>query len=146
MIDIVRLTMENTGLITDRFLERLASPDEVRKPSIAHLQKALEDERNVLFVALEHAEIIAYALAYRVPSIYSPAQLAYLYDIEVLEEHRRKGIGRQLIEALKKELKMAGVTELWLGTATDNVSGQALFSATGAEKSGETFHDFTYAL
>jgi ribosomal protein S18 acetylase RimI-like enzyme len=69
-----------------------------------------------------------------------------LYDIEVLEAHRKKGIGRQLIKKMKADLKTDAVHELWLGTATTNIAGQALFTATGAEKSDETFNDFTYEL
>ena len=69
-----------------------------------------------------------------------------MYDIEVLQEHRKKGIGRKLMERLLEDLKKSGVTELWLGTATGNTSGQALFSKTGAEKSSETFNDYTYKL
>jgi ribosomal protein S18 acetylase RimI-like enzyme len=60
--------------------------------------------------------------------------------------HRRKGAGRLLINTLLTHLKSDGVTELWLGTATDNVGGQALFSSTGGIKSEETFYDFTYEL
>jgi ribosomal protein S18 acetylase RimI-like enzyme len=69
-----------------------------------------------------------------------------LYDIEVLEIYRGKGAGRLLIETMRSHLKSDGVNELWLGTAVDNIEGQALFSSTGGIKSGETFNDFTYEL
>ncbi|MEO7292162.1 MAG: GNAT family N-acetyltransferase, partial [Ginsengibacter sp.] len=63
-----------------------------------------------------------------------------------LETHRRKGAGRLLMETLLAHLKNDNVSERWLGTATDNLEGQALFSATGGIKSAETFNDFTYEL
>ena len=78
--------------------------------------------------------------------MHSSGYLAYLYDIEVMENQRRKGIGRLLMEYLLAHLKSIGVTELWLGTATDNQPGQALFSSTGGIKSAETFNDFTFEL
>jgi predicted acetyltransferase len=69
-----------------------------------------------------------------------------LYGNEVFEIHRRKGAGRLLIKTMLEYLKYDGLSELWLGTATDNADGQALFSATGGIKSSETFNDFTYEL
>ena len=72
--------------------------------------------------------------------------LAYLYDIEVLHTHRRIGAGRLLMETLLQRLKADKVRELWLGTATENVAGKALFGRTGGIKSGETFNDYIYIL
>ena len=90
--------------------------------------------------------VVGYALAYRFPSLCAEGFLAYLYDIEVLQNNRRKGVGRLLIEAMLAKLKSDGVKELWLGTAIDNVEGQGLFSSTCAERSDEIFHDYTYNL
>lgn len=116
------------------------------KPTTAHLGTLLSDDRTYLFAVTSDENIIGYALAYRFPSLYASNYLAYLYDIEVLASHRRKGAGRILMETLLTNLKADGVTELWLGTATNNVEGQALFGSTGGIKSGETFNDFTYDL
>lgn len=116
------------------------------KPSPGHLETLLTDDRAYLFAAILDNHVIGFALAYRFPSLYASDYLAYLYDIEVLEMYRRKGAGRLLIETLLSHLKADGVTELWLGTAIDNVEGQALFSSTGGIKSGETFNDFTFEL
>lgn len=116
------------------------------RPSTEQLQQLLADDRTWLFVASEAEEPIGYALAYTFPSLYVGGKLAYLYDIEVLAGHRRKGAGRLLMQALLAQLKADGVSELWLGTATDNAEGQALFSSTGGIRSGETFNDFTWEL
>ncbi len=118
----------------------------IPKPSANHLKELLNDERTYLFVVILDDEIIGYALAYRFPSWHTSGYLAYLYDIEVSEKHRRKGAGRLLIETVLAHLKSEGVTEMWLGTATDNTEGQALFSSTGGITSEETFIDFTYFL
>lgn len=114
--------------------------------SLGHLKNFLSDDRTYLFIAILEENIIGYTICFRFPDFTEEGFLAYLYDIEVVETHRKKGIGRRLVEESLAELKKDGVTELWLGTATDNKAGQALFTATGGEKSGETFNDFTYDL
>ena len=140
MIETQRVETSNSKILNkglDNLIESFSS---------SALDKLVADDRNYLFLALSEGIAAGYVLAYTFPSLNSSGKLAYLYDIEVLETQRKKGIGRQLIEKLLLTLKADGVTELWLGTAIDNVAGQALFYSTGAEKSGETFNDYTYIL
>jgi ribosomal protein S18 acetylase RimI-like enzyme len=120
--------------------------DAQEKPPITHLKKLLSDDRTYVLAALLDEVVIGYILAYRFPSLYASNYLAYLYDIEVLAAHRKKGAGRLLMETLLHILKLDDVSELWLGTATDNFVGQALFRKTGGIKSDETFNDFIYEL
>lgn len=142
---ITRLTPSDTSSIK-KWIDNFFNEDEARGEQ--HLKTLLTDDRTYLYVATidKEIKIIGYCLVYTFPSLYSTHQLAYLYDIEVLEEYRRKGVGRELIKKAKEQLSKDNVSELWLGTATDNESGQALFSKTGGIRSGETFNDFTYVL
>ena len=140
---VLRLTNTDTSLIQNLIDDFLTVEE---SPTLEHLTNALQDDRTYLYVAKTDQQIIAYCLVYKFPSIYSTHNLAYLYDIEVLQEFRQNGIGRALINKLKEQLTKDKVNELWLGTSTGNISGQALFSKTGAEKSNETFNDFTYEL
>jgi len=140
---VLRLTYTDTFLIQNLIEDFLTSEE---SPTIEHLTNALQDERTYLYVAKTDKKIVGYCLVYKFPSIYSTHNLAYLYDIEVLKEFRQKGIGKELIIKIKEQLTKDNVNELWLGTATDNISGQALFSKTGGEKSNETFNDYTYEL
>lgn len=143
-IEIIKLKKDDLTVIDFIIENCIANADE--KPSANHLKTLLTDDRTYILAAILDYKVIGYILAYIFPSLYTSNYLAYLYDIEVLEVHRRKGVGRLLIETLLEHLKSDRVSELWLGTATDNVEGQALFSSTGGVKSGETFNDFTYEL
>lgn len=141
---VIRVTKDEIATI-DFIIANLIDNIEERTSS-NQLQQLLTDDRSYLFAALLDEKVVGYALAYRFPSLYALNYLAYLYDIEVLVRYRRKGAGRLLMKTLLAHLKSDGVSELWLGTATDNVEGQALFSSTGGIKSNETFNDFTYEL
>jgi ribosomal protein S18 acetylase RimI-like enzyme len=87
-----------------------------------------------------------FALAYRFPCYYKEEHTAYLYDIEVLPTHRRKGIASRLINELKIHLKNDDVHEIWLGTGIENIAVQKLFDSTGAEKEQDTFYEYFYLL
>lgn len=140
----IKVKRDDTYIINFIIENLIDNSDE--KPSTNHLEKLLTDDRTYLFAIMSDKDVIGYTLAYRFPSLYSSDYLAYLYDIEVLRNYRRKGAGRLLMETLLTHLKSDGVTELWLGTATDNIEGQALFNSTGGMKSTETFNDFIYEL
>jgi ribosomal protein S18 acetylase RimI-like enzyme len=112
----------------------------------AHLENLIQDERTYVYAAMENDQVIGFALAYRFPSIFSSGDLAYLYDIEILPDQRRKGVGSMLLDFLLDHLKSRGVSEVWLGTATDNIAAQALFSRKGGIISGETFKEYIFQL
>lgn len=143
-VTVTKLRQEDREIIN--FIVENLIDNSSEKPSVSHLEKLLTDDRTYILVATLNEKVIGYTLAYRFPSLYSSGYLAYLYDIEVVVTHRRKGAGRLLMKTLLTHLKSDNVRELWLGTAIDNIEGQALFSATGGIKSGETFNDFTYEL
>jgi ribosomal protein S18 acetylase RimI-like enzyme len=147
MIKVIRVTKNDVSIINEILTHHIDHSDKRKEPpSLSYLEELLNDERTYLFAALCSDMVTGYVLAYRFPSLYASEYLAYLYDIEVALENRRQGIGRLLVETLLAHLQLDGVKEIWLGTAVDNVEGQALFHATGALKSGETFNDYTYYL
>ncbi len=145
MNKVVRVSSKDINIIND-LLENIIDWEDDESMATTHIQKMLADDRTYLFAAITEKLVVGYALVYRFPSLYSDDFLAYLYDIEVLKNHRRKGIGRLLIETILAQLKSDEVEELWLGTAIDNEEGQGLFNSTGAVKSGETFDEYTYLI
>jgi ribosomal protein S18 acetylase RimI-like enzyme len=146
MTQINKLTQSNLHELSDGFLKLSSYADHDGDPSLSNLEKIACDDRSYLYAALVDGDMAGYAFAFRFPCLWGSGDLAYLYDIEVAPVHQQKGIGKLLIKTICEELKAAGVSELWLGTATDNYPAQALFTSTGAEKSEEVFNDYTYYL
>lgn len=56
---------------------------------------------------------------------------AFLYDIEVDEEHRGKGMGRQLLTAVERAVADAGVGSLELNVFGNNTAASTLYSSAG---------------
>jgi hypothetical protein len=76
--------------ITIDFIVENLLDDTDKLISIRHLEKILTDDRTYVFAAVQDDKVIGYALAYKFPSLYASDYLAYLYDIEVLETHKKK--------------------------------------------------------
>lgn len=59
-----------------------------------------------------------------------------LYELSVDEDHRRRGIGRALTEALAVEAESRGCYGMWVGVDTDNEAALATYRAAGARDEG----------
>lgn len=61
----------------------------------------------------------------------SAKPLAWLYDIEVAEEHRGKGYGRSLLQAAEEETLKNGIATLGLNVFGTNTVARKLYESDG---------------
>ena len=73
----------------------------------------------------------------------APGPLWLLNDLYVVEERRRNGVGRALLERAERLARESGAVGLTLSTAVDNLRAQRLYEAMGYRR--ETVF-FTYNL
>src|SRR4051812_29021881 len=105
-MNIIKVGKSDFAIINDILVNHIDTSDKREvPPSVEHLQNLLNDSRTYLLAAIDENGVIGYALVYRFPSLYSSDYLAYLYDIEVSALHRRKGVGRLLIEKILDHLR-----------------------------------------
>lgn len=71
------------------------------KPSDDYLRDFLENENNIVVVALKGNEVVGGLAAYVLDKFERQRREVYLYDLAVSAMHQRKGIGRRLIDELK---------------------------------------------
>jgi ribosomal protein S18 acetylase RimI-like enzyme len=57
--------------------------------------------------------------------------MMFLYEIGVLEQHRRKGIGRVLVEEVKRFAQERDCRKMFVPTQADNGPALALYRAAG---------------
>ena len=135
---------------TDRFLglvrlfEEVFEMEDFTLPSPGYLQKLLEREELVVFVALSEGSVIGGLTAYILQRYYSENPLAYIYDLAVKAEFQRQGIGKQLVSAIMVYGQEVGWEEIFV--QADNADQHALnfYRATGGNAE-EVVH-FTYSL
>ena len=59
------------------------------------------------------------------------ARIAYIYNIEILPEHRRKGHAQQALLALEEEVRRLGLQGVALHVFGHNTAAQALYTKLG---------------
>lgn len=94
-------------------------------PSDTYLRSMLEDTKTITLVAQdEQGETAGGLVAYELRKIEREVSEIYLYDLAVLEAHRRKGIATQLITLLKEIARSVGAHVIFV--QADNVDKPAL--------------------
>lgn len=104
----------------------------------ASLTAFVEDERHLMFLAVDEGRVVGMASAVEYFHPDKPAQL-WINELGVAGSHRRRGIGRQLVQALLAAGKQRGCAAAWLGTDADNAAAQACFASVTGAQSPEPF-------
>lgn len=60
----------------------------------------------------------------------------FLYELAVAEAHRRRGIGRLLVEALGALARERGCYGMWVGVDPDNAAALATYASAGGGDQG----------
>ncbi|PYS82667.1 MAG: GNAT family N-acetyltransferase [Acidobacteria bacterium] len=93
----------------------------------------LEDPDMTVLVADDNGDVIGYAFAavegYDYMALRGPAGV--LHDVIVDPEHRGRGVGRLLIDAVLEFFRSRGVPRVVLSTAERNEAAQRLFASMG---------------
>lgn len=97
----------------------------------------LRDPTTVALVIVDDSEVVGWVWGMRQRHVSGYTQLQ-LYEIEVAEPWRRKGVGRRLMTALLDLARREGHAKMWLFTSADNVPAKALYEAMGG---GPSMHE-----
>src|SRR5437879_4340212 len=94
---------------------RLAS----REPP-ARAAELLADDRTIFLVALDSDEPIGFVLGYELVRRHGAPSELFVYEVEVLETHRRHGVGKGLMRELEKIAREQGIRSGWVLTDRSN--------------------------
>lgn len=136
-----RLVVDDLVLAT-RIVREMAREPEV---SADRLTELLSDPRSIVVAAHIRGNPLGYLVAYSFPSLRGE-RLVYLYDIEVETAYRRQGIATRLVSELLTVCRGMGVSSIWVGSSLTNIAACELWRATGAQRDGDQYVEFTYDL
>jgi GNAT superfamily N-acetyltransferase len=109
------------------------SPEAPLSPGAASAY--LADPGVLHWVAEEDGRVVGELLCHllRLPS--RDGRELLLYSIGVRESHRRRGIGRALVQEMLRWMRAEGVPEVWV--LADNPGAEAFYAACGFERDTE---------
>ena len=93
----------------------------------------LSDPTTVALVAHTGDRVAGWAWGYRQIRPDGDTMLL-LYELDVVAEERRKGIGTSLVDAFLELGQREGHRRMWVLTEIDNEAAIALYEATGGER------------
>jgi ribosomal protein S18 acetylase RimI-like enzyme len=90
----------------------------------------LGDARHHLIVARDGEVVVGMVSAVDYVHPDKAPQL-FINELGVAPSHQRRGIGRQLLDAMLAHGRALGCTEAWVGTEDTNVAAQRLYRGAG---------------
>jgi ribosomal protein S18 acetylase RimI-like enzyme len=94
----------------------------------------LANERNHLLVAFDGKEPVGMVLAHELDRRHGDEWKMLLYEIDVREDRRRRGIGRTLMRRFGELCRERGYPLAWVLTDEENPRAMAFYAACGGER------------
>jgi ribosomal protein S18 acetylase RimI-like enzyme len=135
-IDILLLRADNAHL-----LQRVAADVFDEQIDERWTRRFLQDVSHHMMLAIDDDVVVGMASAVDYVHPDKAPQL-WINEVGVASSHRRRGIGRMLIDALLAHGRTLGCTEAWLGTEHDNVPARALYESAGSKPEPFVLYSF----
>jgi ribosomal-protein-alanine N-acetyltransferase len=127
-----RLEVQDAVLALDT-IRQIKQPEARAGFNQDYMSAFLSRPENVLIVSSEAGAGTGFLLGYLMDRVDGDQRMVCLYEIEVAKSHRRRGIGRALLEVLIQTCHGEGVVKVWAVTNRSNEPAVAFYSNTGAE-------------
>src|SRR4051794_10515785 len=124
-VQIRRLSSEQASVarsLVDRF--------HGRDVSVEYLARYLSNPSNYLFVADADGEPVGFLSAHRIDRLNRMETQFFIYEIEVVEAYRRRGIGRQLMGEVLQMARQEGI-EAFVFTNHSNAGAVHFYKSLG---------------
>jgi ribosomal protein S18 acetylase RimI-like enzyme len=106
----------------------------------------LADPRTLLLVAFDGERPVGFVLAHELPRRHGDRANLFVYEVDVAESHRRRGIASALLARLGELARERGIRTGFVLTEPDNGPANALYrDAGGATEAVNVLWTFTYA-
>jgi len=110
------------------------------------IREFLADQNNILIVAKAAQRIVGLIVAHRLARLDSQRAQVLLYEIDVLPDFQRTGIGAAMIERLKELAQQVSACEVWVVTNKSNAAAMRLYRSTGGTAKQDDDVVFEYKL
>jgi ribosomal protein S18 acetylase RimI-like enzyme len=105
----------------------------------------LADPRTLMLVAFDGERPVGFVLAHDLPRRHGDPSKLFLYEVDIAESHRRRGIAKALLARLAELARERGVRVGFVLTDEDNAPANALYRSAGGTASRDVMWEFRYA-
>jgi aminoglycoside 3-N-acetyltransferase I len=134
------ITIRLLGTGDEDVVRELATSDGPGDP-----EALVADPRTLMLVAFDGAQPVGFVLAHELPRRHGYRSKLFVYEVDVADTHRRRGIGSALLARLAELARERGIEVGFVLTDPDNGSANALYrSAGGATEKVTVQWDFSY--
>jgi ribosomal protein S18 acetylase RimI-like enzyme len=110
------------------------------------LEAFLMDPANYLIVAEAEGEPVGYLVAYRLQRPDRQAAQMFIYEVDVAEAWRRRGLGSALLEEIRRLARAERMFEAFVLTSRGNEAARRLYARTGAAVEDDAALLFVYPI
>lgn len=146
-IEISKLAPNDIDYFTDliRIFEKIFEWDNFSTPKRTHLQKLISNKNLLVFVAKTNKKLLGGLTAHVLDRYDSEKASVYIYDLAVITEFQRKGIGKLLIATLNDYCKKNDFNEVFVQAETDDIQAVNFYRTTAISNELKATH-FTYSF
>ena len=99
------------------------------------------NEDEIVCVAAEGSRLVGYCCGQIERTMCKSYKCGTVTDLYVIEEYRRQGAGRSLLEFIESEFDKRGAKHLHISTGTENTIAQTLYRSCGYADTSEFILD-----
>lgn len=116
----------------DGHLLATAAPDLFDDPLDARrTREFLDDPRHHLIVGLDGSTIVGFVSAVHYVHPDKPSPELWINEVSVAPDHRRRGVGRAMMERTLSLAAALGCSSVWVLTDRDNPAAMRLYAGSG---------------
>jgi len=139
-----RLSVDDRELARQTFLLMgRVFEDESTSLSDRYLDQLLGRRDFWAFAALLGGDVVGGLTAHTLPMTRTETSELFIYDIAVHVDHQRKGIGTELVSALRASAAAVGIHDIFVPADNDDTHALDFYRRLGGEPSPVTFFTFS---
>lgn len=139
-----RLGAGDIALAGELFLLMADAFEETRRPlSSAYLEPLLARADFWVIAAFLDGELVGGITAHTLPMTRAEHCELFIYDLAVRADRQRRGVGRQLVAALREQAAQEGIRDVFVPADNADDHALAFYRAIGGDASDVTFFTFS---
>ena len=117
------------------------SGDKVLTQVETHLKNMIKSDDSLVLVAIDDQKLVGYSISQitQKPPYFREKTLGTIYDMAITASHRRKGIGKEMLNHIKAWFKERDIKRIEISVVTKNTIGNSFWREQG-------FKDYEHIL